>query len=113
MKNRKQNFTRDEGLALAKRYQESGQKRTEFVTMTGVPMATLQYWVWKLNQSRRVSTEIQKAMPFVEVVRVPSQREFACGAAVLEMPGARMRFEELPPAGYVAQIAASLAEYTK
>jgi hypothetical protein len=73
----------------------------------------LQYWVWKANQSRRASTEIQKAIPFVEVVRAPSQRECACGAAVLEMAGARLRFDGLPPAQYVAQIAASLAEFTK
>jgi transposase-like protein len=113
MKKRRENFTRDEGLALARRYRESGRKRSEFAGSAGVTIATLQYWVCKLNREVRGSAVIQKAVPFVEVVRASAQREYGGCAAVLEMPGARLRFDGLPPARYVAQIAASMAELSK
>ena len=95
MKNRRVNFTGDEGLALARAYRESGKRRAEFAASAGVTMARLQYWVGKLNRIE-ASTAIEKAVPFVEVVRRPTGWEHSGGAAVLEMPGARLRFDGLP-----------------
>ncbi len=112
MTNRRRNFTGDEGLALARAYRESGRKRADFAESAGVTIATLQYWVGKLNRIEE-STAIEKTVPFVEVVARAIGRERSFDAAVLEMPGARLRFEGLPAPQYVAQIAASLSELIK
>ena len=112
MKNRQANFTRDEGLALARAYRESGRKRAEFAASAGVTMATLQYWVCKMNRLEGPRV-IEKAVPFVEVVPRAGGWEYGRGSAVLEMHGARLRFEGLPAPQYVAQIAASLSELIK
>lgn len=113
MKKRRENLTRDEGLALARQYRDSGQKRSEFSASVGVTMATLQYWVHKANREARGLGGIQKVVPFVEVVRRSRESEYDGCGAVLEMVGARLRFDGLPPARYVAQIAATLSEYSK
>ena len=112
MKNRQGNFTRDEGLALARAYRQSGKKRADFAATAGVTMTTLQYWVYKMNRLEG-SRAIEKSVPFVEVVPRSAVWEYGSGAAVLEMPGARLRFEGLPAPQYVAQIAASLSELVK
>lgn len=113
MKKRRENLNRDEGLALARRYQDSGQRRSDFAASVGVTMATLQYWVHKANREARELGGIQKVVPFVEVVRRSRESEYGGCGAVLEMAGARLRFDGLPPARYVAQIAVSLAELSK
>ena len=112
MKKRKRNMTREEGLALVSRYRKSRLTQSKFAEAEGVTKAALQYWIHQTRKVTRVGNGSQATVRFVEVVgqRSSSMAPWADCGATLELAAARMRFDTLPPAEYVARIAVEMAK---
>ena len=101
----------DAGRAMGRRYLSSGKTRRIFAEDEGVTEPMVQYWASKVRRETLSSGKaIEKRPPaFVEVVGRGPIGIAVAGGAVLEMHSARMRFESLPSAEYVAQLAVEMA----
>ena len=112
MEKRKRNLTREEGLAMASRYRSSGLTQAKFAEAEGVTKAAVQYWIQKARKESRGSKAAMTPFHFVEVVSRKSApvSHWTSGGATMEFAAARMRFDTLPPAEYVARIAVEMAK---
>lgn len=111
MTNPKRNLTREEGLAMVSRFHTSGMTQAKFAQAEGQTKAAVQYWIRKVREEGR-SSEMASPFHFVEVVSRKS-RSVSCwqsGGATMELAAARIRFDTLPPAEYVAHIAVAMAK---
>ena len=112
MKNQKRHMTRAEGLALASRYRDSHLTQGKFAEIEGATKAALQYWIHKARKEALSGNGAQCSAHLVEVVgqRSSSMSPWTKCGATLELAAARMRFDTLPPAEYVARIAVEMAK---
>ena len=97
--------------ALVARFEGSGRSRREFAAGAGVGLAIFQYWLYKLRREHE-GVAVRKA-PAAEVRLVPvalRARPPAPGRLELRVGGVRLRVPVGTDPGYVAQLAAALAE---
>lgn len=113
---KKKNLTAAEGLALGERYLESGKTRREIAAEAGVTVPMVQYWASKIRRAGRTSaSETQSASKpsFVQLVPKDLSTVSYDVGATLEMPCARLRFDRLPRAEYVADLVVEVARRTR
>lgn len=97
--------------ALVARFEGSGRSRREFAAEAGVGLAIFQYWLYKLRREQE-GVAIRKARA-AEVRLVPVTVKARPPARVrleLRVGGVRLRVPVGADPGYVAQLAAALAE---
>ena len=112
---KKKNLTTAEGLAMGRRYLTSGKTRREFANEAGVTVPMVQYWASKIRREARSSVQAPLAKStsaFVQVVARESATAPHQGGAMLEMQFARLRFDTVPPAEYVARLAVEMTRRT-
>lgn len=113
---KKRNLTAAEGRALGRRYLDSGKTRSEFAKEAGVTVPMVQYWASRIRREARTSVpgSLATSTPaFVQVVAKESVSVSYQGGATLEMQCARLRFDTVPSAEYVAQLAVEVARRTR
>lgn len=96
---------------LIARFEGSGRSRREFAADAGVGLAIFQYWLYKFRRERR-AVGVRKAR-VAEVRLVPVTVKARPSAAVrleLRVAGVRLRVPVGADPGYVARLAAALAE---
>ena len=112
---KKKNLTAAEGRAMGRRYLASGKSRREFAKEAGVTVPMVQYWSSKVRREARLTAQstLAKSTPaFVQVVAKESMTAPHQRGAALEMRFARLHFDTVPTAAYVAELAFEMARRT-
>jgi len=97
--------------ALVARFEGSGRSRREFAAEAGVGLAIFQYWLYKLRREHQ-GMAVRKALA-AEVRLLPVTVRARPPAPVrleLRVAGVRLRVPVGADPGYIARLAAALAE---
>ena len=109
---KKKNLTAAQGRAMGRRYLASGKSRRAFAKEAGVTVPMVQYWASKVRREARLTAQgtlATSTLAFVQVVAKESMTAAHQRGATLEMRFARLRFDTIPPAEYVAELAFEMA----
>jgi hypothetical protein len=96
---------------LMARFEGSGRSRREFAAEAGVGLAIFQYWLYKLRREQQAMAVRKARVTEVRLVPVTVRgRPTARVRLELRVAGLRLRVPVGADPGYVAQLAAALAE---